>query len=274
MRRRASGTPTEGRWMIVVRVTDPYLRTAVRRAAHPEEEVVTSAGLAQEALQWGFPRLLVRSVGLEVPSVPAGLPVLDLDDVLLRRWELERRAEELPPSRLDHLTRRLRTVVERSASEGTWVDTALADLSRASGAQLPRPLRSFGRRVLEFPIRYTSLHPVAEACGLTRGALKARFRRKRLASPYTYLRWFRIMAVAHELSDRSVSVATAAHRLGFTSDGNLCRMMAALTPLTPTEVRTVRGWNRLLISFAWAHLAPEALEAWAELGGLFQRRVA
>jgi AraC-like DNA-binding protein len=82
------------------------------------------------------------------------------------------------------------------------------------------------------------------------------------------------MAVAHVLSDRSVSVATAAHRLGFTSDGNLCRMMGALTRMTPTDVRTVRGWNTLLISFAWVHLTPEALDAWAGLDGLFERRVA
>jgi AraC-like DNA-binding protein len=165
-------------------------------------------------------------------------------------------------------------LIERSASEATWVDSALADLSRAAGARLPAPLRGFARRILEFPVHYKSLHPISKACGVTRGALKARFRRRGLASPYTYLRWLRIMAVAELLSDRSVSVATAAHRLGFTSDGNLCRMMGALTGLTPTEVRTVRGWQRLLITFAWIHLTPEALDAWTELDGLFGRRVA
>jgi len=30
--------------------------------------------------------------------------------------------------------------------------------------------------------------------------------------------------------------------------------MVSLTRLTPTEVRTVRGWNRLLIAFAWTYL--------------------
>jgi hypothetical protein len=39
--------------------------------------------------------------------------------------------------------------------------------------------------------------------------------------------------------------------------------MASLTRLTPTDVRTVRGWNSLLISFAWQHLTPDALDAWA-----------
>ena len=82
------------------------------------------------------------------------------------------------------------------------------------------------------------------------------------------------MAAAQVLSDRSVTVATAALGLGFGSSGNLCRMMAALAQTTPTEVRTVRGWNRLLITFAWAHLTPSALDAWAQVGPLFQRRVA
>jgi AraC-like DNA-binding protein len=82
------------------------------------------------------------------------------------------------------------------------------------------------------------------------------------------------MAAAQLLSDRTVTVSAAAHRLGFTSDGNLCRMMASLGQITPTEVRTVHGWNRLLITFAWAHLTPAALDAWAQVGPLFQRRVA
>ena len=82
------------------------------------------------------------------------------------------------------------------------------------------------------------------------------------------------MAVADLLSDRSVTVAAGARRTGFTSDGNLCRMMAAVCDMTPTEVRTLRGWNRLLITFAWTQLTPEALEAWAELDELFERHVA
>jgi hypothetical protein len=44
--------------------------------------------------------------------------------------------------------------------------------------------------------------------------------------------------------------------------------------VTPTEVRTVRGWNRLLVSFGWQFLSPEALEGWASLDELFDRRVA
>jgi len=260
--------------MIVARVTAPVLLRAVCAAAHPEEDVVTDTGLAVEAIGWGFPRLVVRAGEIGAPGRTSGIPVLDLDDALLRRWEAERRMEEPPVARVDHMARRLRTLMDRSAAEGTWVDGALADLTRAAGAQLPLPLRAFARRILEFPVHYTNLHALAGACHMTRGALKATFRRRELPSPFTYLRWFRTMAVAHLLSDRSITVATAARRLRFTSDGNLCRMMAASTGLTPTEVRTVGGWNRLIIGFALAHLTPEALDAWAGLDELFQRRVA
>jgi AraC-like DNA-binding protein len=257
--------------MIVSRVSDPLLQQALRTAAHPEEEVVTDAPLVVEALLVGFPRLLVRSgAALREPS-PPGVRVLDLDDLTLRRWEAERRSEELPAPRLDDLARRLRILTQRSSAERTWADVAIADLGRAAGMPLPPTLRTFARRVFEFPSRYTSLHDLAEACGLSRGALKARFRRRELASPYTYLRWFRLMAVAEMLSDRDVTVARAAHRLGFTSAGNLCRATAAMADTTPTELRTVRGWNRLVVRFAWIHLTPEALEGWRGLA-LFRRR--
>jgi AraC-like DNA-binding protein len=257
--------------MIVARISDPLLRKALCAAAHTEEDVIFEARAVEDALQFGFPRLVVRADAETGPASPPGVPLIVLGTTLLERWEAERRMHELPLPKLDFLTRRLG---ERSAHEGSWVDAALADLSRAAGARLPLPLRAFARRILEFPIHYTKLHPLAKGSGLTRGALKARFRRRGLESPYTYLRWFRAMAVAEVLSDRSVTVAQAATRLGFTSDGNLCRMIASLTRLTPTDVRTVHGWNNLLISFAWQHLNPDALDAWAGLDGLFERRVA
>jgi len=260
--------------MIVARVTDPYVRRALLAAANPEEDVVTEPVLVAESLHSGFPRLLVRLEGADWPEAPADIPMLRLDGALLQRWEAERRMTEVPRPRVEFFATRLAALIEGSATAATWVDAALADLSRAAGARLPTPLRTFARRIMEFPGRYTTLHDVAEACGVSRGALKARFRRRGLASPYTYLRWFRIMAVAAVLSDRSVTVGAAAHRLGFTSSGNLCRMMAALADQTPTEVRTVGGWQRLLISFAWIHLTPEALDGWSDLDRLFQRQVA
>lgn len=260
--------------MIVSLVSDPALQQAVRNAAHPEEEVVTHPALVAEALQLGYPRLLVRTGDFSNSPAPRGVPVLDLDDLLLRRWEATRRAEELLVPRLDYLTRRLEVLVERPSVSGTWADAALAELDKAAGAPLPFPLRAFGRHVLEFPSRHTTLHGLAECCGLTRGALKARFRRRGLASPYRYLRWFRVMAVAEVLSDRRVTVARAAHRLGFTSAGNLCRACEGLAETTPTELRTVHGWRRLVVRFAWTHLTPEALQAWSTMTDLFGRRVA
>lgn len=260
--------------MIVAHVTDPTLLKAVRRAAHPEEDVVGDARLVAQALDLGYPRLVVSSGDARLPPFSARIPHLVLDAVTLRSWEAERRNAEMPPTRLGDLTRRLSILVERSASDRTWVDGAVADLTRAAGTQLPRPLRAFARRILEFPVHYTTLRPMANVCHVSRGALKAKFRRRGLVSPYTYLRWFRVMAVAHVLADRSVTVAAAANRMGFTSDGNLCRMMDLLCGMTPTEVRTVHGWNRLLITFAWKHLTPDAVEAWAGLDELLQRRVA
>lgn len=260
--------------MIVSQVTDPLLRQAVRRAAHPEEDVVTDAALAAEAVQAGLPRLLVRSGAVLSDRSPDRVQVLDLDEGLLRRWETERRSAGLLSPKLEHVTRKLELLMERPSTDATWVDVALADLSRAAGMQLPFPLRGFARRVFEFPSRYTSLHDLSAAWGMSRGALKARFRRRGLASPYTYLRWFRVMAVAEVLSDRRVTVARAAHRVGFTSAGNLCRVTASLAGTTPTELRSVRGWNRLIVRFAWIHLTPEALDGWTSLSDLFRRRVA
>jgi AraC-like DNA-binding protein len=258
--------------MIVARCNDPMLRRALRVAAPVEEDVVTEPEMVAEALQWGFARMLVRDHGFT--ATEARVSLLDLDEATLRRWENERRSEEVPLSRMDFLTRRLRALVARAGADATWVDSALADLSRAAGERLPLPLRAFARRVMEHPTRYTSLHEVSRACDLSRGALKARFRRRGLASPSVYLRWFRLMTAAEMLSDRETTVSGTAHRLGFTSAGNLCRTMAALAQVTPTEVRTLQGWNKLLITFAWSHLTPDALDAWADLDDLFQVRAA
>ena len=260
--------------MILTRVSDPLVLQAVRNAAHPEEDVVADAELVLEAMQLGFPRLLVRSGAAVHERVPQSVAVLDLDKALLGRWEAERRAKELPPPRLEYLTSRLRVHLERPATDSTWVDAALAELGRAAGAPLPLPLRAFARRVFEFPSRYRTLHDVADCCGLSRGALKARFRRRGLPSPYTYLRWLRVLAVAEVLSDRDVTVARAAHRLGFTSAGNMCRVIDQIASTTTTELRTVHGWRRLVVRFAWVHLSAEALEAWATLTDLFERQAA
>lgn len=260
--------------MIVVQSSDPYLRKAAVRAAHWEEDVITDAKRGREALEWGWPRLVI---GDDMPQGLVslrGVPHLNVTRELRRRWEADRRAHELPPTRLDALAERLSAEIARHTRERSWVDQALADLSRASGARIPGPLRAFGRRIMEFPGHYTTLKPLAATCGTSRGALKARFRRRGLESPSAYLRWFRLLAVAHVLQDPSVSVASSARRLGFTSDGNLCRMMWNVASLTPTEVRSQQGRNRLRLTFAWRLLSSEALEGWATMDDLFDRRVA
>ena len=76
------------------------------------------------------------------------------------------------------------------------------------------------------------------------------------------------------MSDRTVTVAAAARRLGFTSDGNLCRMLWSVSSMTPTEVRTLTGWRRLLITFTWQHLSADDREAWSTLDDLFRSRAA
>lgn len=264
--------------MIISYVSDPFVRAALLKAGHPEEDVILDARLADEALTFGYPRLVVctQAEGGRVflPRGESGPPVLVLESTLLSRWEDEWRSDSEGVARIEWMARRIRELVRREAWEVSWVDRALSDLGRAAGMPLPPALRGFGRRVMEFPSHYDDLHPLAEACGLSRGALKARFRRKGLPSPYAYLRWFRSMAVAYALSDRSVTVAQVASRLGYTSDGNLCRSMLSLTRLTPTEARTIHGWNRLLISFAWMHLGPDALAAWRGMDDLFVARVA
>jgi AraC-like DNA-binding protein len=262
--------------MIVALVKDHYLRAAVRRAADRDEDVVFDSILGTLAAEVGYPRLIVTDSGFgTLVGVRPDVPVLELTRETLSAWESERRrAEEGAVDRLDHLSGCIGAQIAAQANDATWVDSALADIARVAVAPPPAPLRGFGRRILEFPAYYTDLHAMSELTRLTRGALKARFRRRGLTSPYTYMRWFRMMACAHVLSDRSVTVAVAAHRLGFTSDGNLCRTMVGLTGLRPTELRTVRGWERLIVSFAWTHLGTHDLQGWEGLGDLFEAKVA
>jgi len=264
--------------MIVGFISDPDVRAGLVRAGHPDEDVVLDRGLADEALTSGYPRLVVCAGAAGRCAIGSradlNVPIRAISRATLARWEEERRGLRLPMGRVDWLGHRLRDLVEREAGESSWVDRTLGELGRAAGTPLPPQLRGFARRVMEFPSHYNDLHPLAEACGFTRGALKARFRRRGLPSPSTYLRWFRLMSVAYALSDRSATVAQVANRLGYTSDGNLCRAMLALTRMTTSEVRSLPGWNRLLISFAWTHLGSTELEAWREMDGLFAARAA
>lgn len=266
--------------MIVALLSDPILRAALRRTAHPEEDVFLDERLVASALELGFPRLvvyvpedghpLVRSLGRWDP----GIRTVAITRATLRGWEAERRSRDVPPTRVEHAVARLRGLLAAGTGSPSPVDRTLADLSRLAGARLPQPLRSVARRVMEFPLHYADLHGLAEASRTSRGALKARFRRRGLPSPAVYVRWFRVMAAAQLLADRDVTTLQAAHRLGFTTGGNLCRTIMSATGLTSTEVRSVQGWNRLLMSFAWRYLGPTALERWETLDDLFVREAA
>jgi AraC-like DNA-binding protein len=263
--------------MILGLLTDPALRTALQRAASPEEDVLLDEGVATEAAHHGFPRVLVHDAESEARArrLLAGreLQVLPLSVAMVMSWDQDRRRADVLRSREDFACDRLRGLL-REQQRPTWADIALRDLSRAAGAKLPGPFRGFARRVMEYPARYVDLHGLEEVSGVSRGALKARFRRRGLASPFGYLRWFRVLAAAHVLRDPSLTTLRASHRLGFTTDGNFCRAIISTTGLTPTDLRSDFGWQRLIMQFAMGYLRRDSLEAWHSLEGLFLRRVA
>ncbi|MFP3947547.1 MAG: helix-turn-helix domain-containing protein, partial [Longimicrobiales bacterium] len=154
------------------------------------------------------------------------------------------------------------------------VNTLFRDLTAAAGRPLPGPLRGMGRRVLEFPSRYSDLHAMAALSGISRAALKARFRRRDLPSPYTYLRWFRVLAAVHVLEDGELTTEEAAYRVGLHSSGNFCRYVRKVSGCTPTELRQPVGRIRALTAFVEECLGPPELEAWEDLDDLFLARVA
>jgi AraC-like DNA-binding protein len=265
--------------MILGILADPVLRASLARAVSSEEDVVVDAAAVLDALYHGFPRMMVHDAEnrriVERMLDGVDLRVLGLSESELASWDAARRGAKVLRSREDYATDRLRHLLRGERPGPTWVDLVFRDLSRAAGSQLPSPLRGFARRVMEFPGRYHDLHGLNEATGLSRGALKARFRRRELESPSIYLRWFRAMAAAHVLREREVTTLQASHRLGYTSDGNFCRALTSTTGLTPTELRSPQGRQRLLLLFAAKYLGPAALDAWASLDPLFAgRRVA
>jgi AraC-like DNA-binding protein len=266
--------------MIVGLCSDPILRAALRRTAHPEEDVFLDERLAGFALELGFPRVVVympedgHPLVRRLPQLDTGVRTVAITHATLRAWEFRRRTHEVPPPRVEHTATQLAELLARDSWAPTRIDRALAELSRAAGSRLPAPLRSVARRVMEFPVHYADLHGLAEASRMSRGALKARFRRRGLPSPSVYVRWFRVMAASQLLADREVTTIEAAHRLGFTTGGNLCRAITSATGLTSSEIRSVQGWNRLLVSFAWRYLGKDALAQWETLNDLFLREAA
>jgi len=266
--------------MILAPIEDRTVRVAVRRAALPEEDVSHRMATVQEALRFGYPRLLVcwaadqKRLRGELPLRQQGVPVLAIGEPTLRGWEDAWEADGLAISRIDDSALRLRSLMEKAAGGSEWVDGVFSDLTHILGRGLPPELRGFSRRVLEFPLRYSSLAALGEAFGLSPGALKARFRRRELPSPFRYLRWFRLLTVAHVLSDPRETTLTASHRFGFASDGNFCRWVQAAAGMTPSSLRHWNGRLLLLVRLVEDCLSNGYLDAWESLGGLFLRQVA
>lgn len=266
--------------MIIAPINNVVLRATVRRAALPEEDVLHLSRDVREALQFGFPRLMVCEVGeqkrlwRELGLSHSGPPVLSLGHADLRDWESAWEVDGLAVSRIDDSALRLRGLMGRAAGESVWVEGIFSDLTEILGRGLPPDLRGFFRRVLEFPSRYASLGDLEEISSLSPGALKARFRRRGLPSPSRYLRWLRVLASARVLSDPGQTTLTAAFRLGFTSDGNFCRWIQATSGLTPSALRVPGGRLPLLLRMTRECLPEGALQKWESMAGLFLRKVA
>ncbi len=265
--------------MILAPISDPILRATVRRAALPEEDVFHSLEDVQGALRFGFPRLLVyqpedRFLHGEVPAWEARVPLLALTRPTIRSWQTAWQADGLAVSRIDDSALRLRDLMRRTSEKSNWVEGLFADLTLMVGRGLPRNLKGFARRVMEYPARYIALDSLREVTGITSGALKARFRRRGLPSPAVYLRWFRIAAAARILTDHRQTTLTASFRMGFTSDGNFCRWIQANSGFAPSAFRERGTRLSVLVRLTEACLPTGSVDAWEALGRIFVREVA
>lgn len=273
--------------MIVTTTEDARLRSLLLRAARADEDVVWGDA-SSSALVRGFPRLRVAdrcSPPRRVRDVEDGrttadgvVPLLVVTPALFAEWEARWcrearrwRQEATLRSPADVFVDRLRMNIRLRARKELWVDRVLARLSQAAGRPLPSPLRGFARRVMEDPARYSDMAPLTDVTGMSRGALKGRFRRRGLASPHTHLRWFRVLAVARLLEDPATSTMDVAHRLRLSHSGNLSRMLRETAGATATELRTEEGRDRLVLRLSAELFGGAALEAWDSLGRLFLR---
>lgn len=261
--------------MIVALLTDSFLRATVRKAALPEEDVFWNPEDVHEALRIGYPRLAVCATGqpysLGEPRdlVGPALPLLVITPATLDEWRVSHEAAGFAVRRVDDHGRRLRTLMEVTAGRASWVNDVFRDLARSAGAGVPQALRGFGRRILEFPSRYDDLHSLARLSGISRGALKARFRRRDLPSPYTYLRWFRVVAAARVLSETEVTTEEAAYRVGLHSSGNFCRYVQEVSGLSPSELKEPMGRVRIVTRFVEECLGRPEMRGWEGLEDLF-----
>ena len=264
--------------MILAPTSDATLRRLIARGALPEEDVLFETSAILDALERGLPRLVVQVPGdphplsVRIGSAAGDVPVLTV--VRSRRGLSGVLGDGVAVLPVDARPLRMRRLIEATAMSPTWADQVFQGLGVASGRPVPGGLRGMGRRILEFPPRYRNLRQLAELSGLSRDALKARFRRRGLPSPFSYLRWFRVLAASRVLADPSVTTVAAAFKLGFTSSGNLCRAVQSTARVNPGDLRHEEARARLLTSFARELLRPELHGPLSGLTELFERRAA
>jgi AraC-like DNA-binding protein len=250
--------------MLLAPLRNRDLESVVRAVARPGEQVVVSPASVVPAALLGFPRGAVvwdRYDPVMRVFREVGVPTLDLS----RTGWTERMAGASPEER----TRVFGGILQSVASPDSWVDKLFSELERAAGCGLPRAFRVFARRPLEYPRQHQFTGRLATCFGLTRGALKQRFARHGVPSPGSYLRWLRVFAAAHVLRPATVTTAQAAHRLGYTSSGSLCRAMQTLGGLRTAQLRKPEAWTALLLRFTSGHLGPQQLAGWEGLEALF-----
>jgi AraC-like DNA-binding protein len=256
---------------------DARFASAVVRAARPDEDVLVEVEQVERALHRAFPRvLLITGPGPSLDELPGprlhpGMRTVVVDAPMRDRWMREWRSHDVPPPRVAFLAEQVAPLL--LPERPLWPDPLLTWMRDGAGRTLPVSLQAFLRRVLEDPSRYTDLQAVEARAGISAGALKGRFRRRDLPSPFDYLRWGRTLAAAHLLKNPKRSVATTARLLGMGTSGNLCRYVLTTTGLSPGHFRTPGGRETLHLAFRWRLLGLEALHEWDTLDlGIWPQR--
>ena len=111
----------------------------------------------------------------------------------------------------------------------------------------------------------------AQHAGLTPGAMRARFRRRGLRSPFAYTVRLRTLSACELLARQDVTTSSVAYHMGYSSSGNFCRAFLNLTGLRPSAGATVQGRLAVMTSFVSDLMRPDQLEKWDDIGPLFVR---
>jgi AraC-like DNA-binding protein len=261
--------------MILAPIKDRYLLRAVRRASLAVEDVFTEAEDILGALRVGSPRISILEpesddlVAQLIRRMGSKLPILEIAPHDLRT--LRYSTTSIATRQIDIDPVRLRRMIEQVARPMGWVDRVLRDLGQLAGRPLPLELRALARRVLAFPSRYALTDEVSGTAGLTPGAMKARFRRRGLPSPFAYTVRLRALCACEFLSRQDTTTASVVYRMGYSSSGNFYRAFLKLTGLRPSVGATVQGRLAVSTSFAAELLSAEQLARWDDLGPLFVR---